>query len=120
MGLNGLAHLLARAIEASSIAVIVLGALLASIGFLARLAGRADFDTAFRRYRTQLGRSILIGLELLVAADIIGTIAVAPTFASLSVLGLIVLIRTFLSFALEVEIEGRWPWSRSGGPPGGG
>ena len=56
-----------------------------------------------------LGRAILLGLESLAAADIIGTVAVDPTFRSLGVLGLIVLIRTFLSFALEVEIQGRWP-----------
>jgi len=60
--------------------------------------------------RADLGRGILLGLELLVAADIIGTVAATPTLRSLAVLGLIVLIRTFLSFSLEVEIEGRLPW----------
>jgi uncharacterized membrane protein len=69
---------------------------------------------AYRRYRADLGRGILLGLELLVAADIIGTVAVTPTLQSLAVLGLIVLIRTFLSFSLEVEIEGRWPWQAAG------
>jgi uncharacterized membrane protein len=68
------------------------------------------FPAAYRQYRGDLGRAILLGLEFLVAADIIGTVAVDPTFRSLGVLGLIVLIRTFLSFALEVEIQGRWPW----------
>ena len=107
-----IAQWLAQGIEAGAITVIVAGALLSSASFLGQLAGRRNFDASFHRYRTQLGRSILIGLELLVAADIIGTIAVEPTFASLAVLGLIVLIRTFLSFSLEVEIEGRWPWRR--------
>ncbi|HEX8374326.1 MAG TPA: DUF1622 domain-containing protein, partial [Geminicoccaceae bacterium] len=65
---------------------------------------------AYRGYRANLGRGILLGLELLVAADIIGTVAATPTLQNLAVLGLIVLIRTFLSFSLEVEIEGRWPW----------
>ncbi|NYI96980.1 DUF1622 domain-containing protein [Streptomonospora nanhaiensis] len=66
--------------------------------------------TAYRPYRQGLGRAILLGLELLVAADIIRTVAVAPTFRSVGVLAGIVLIRTFLSFSLEVELEGRWPW----------
>ncbi len=61
-------------------------------------------------FRKTLGRSILTGLELLVAADIIRTVAVEPTLESVLVLGLIVIIRTFLSFSLEVEIDGRWPW----------
>jgi hypothetical protein len=59
------------------------------------------------------GRSILLGLEFLVAADIIRTVAVQPSLENVTVLGLIVLIRTFLSFSLEVEIDGRWPWRRS-------
>ena len=59
-----------------------------------------------------LGRSILLGLELLVAADIIRTVAVAPTYESVGVLAIIVLIRTFLSFSLELEITGRWPWQK--------
>ena len=67
----------------------------------------------YHRYRKRLGRSILLGLELLVAADIIRTVAVAPTFESVGVLGLIVLIRTFLSFSLELEITGRWPWQKA-------
>ena len=60
-----------------------------------------------------LGRSILLGLEFLVAADIIRTVAVQPSLQNVAVLGLIVLIRTFLSFSLEVEIDGRWPWRRA-------
>ena len=75
---------------------------------------RTDQDI-YRRYRRSLGRSILLGLELLVAADIIRTVAVTPTFESVGVLGLIVLIRTFLSFSLELEITGRWPLQK---PPG--
>jgi len=89
-----------------------------------RLVAR-DVNT-YRRYRQQLGRSILLGLELLVAADIIRTVALTPTLTSVAVLAGIVLIRTFLSFSLELEITGRWPWQnrpdRSPGgvaPPGG-
>jgi len=66
----------------------------------------------YRRSRQQLGRSILLGLELLVAADIIPTVAVTPTLTSVAVLGGIVPIRTFLSFSLQLEISGRWPWQK--------
>lgn len=66
----------------------------------------------YRGYRRRVGRSILLGLEFLVAGDIIRTVAVAPTYASVGVLAVIVLIRTFLSFSLDLEITGRWPWQR--------
>jgi uncharacterized membrane protein len=71
----------------------------------------------YQRFRQQLGQTILLGLELLVAADIIRTVATEPTFTSVGVLGLIVLIRTFLSFSLEVELTGRWPWQKKTAPP---
>ena len=64
----------------------------------------------YTAYRHSLARTLMLGLELLVAADIIRTVALEPTFMSVGVLGLLVLIRTFLSWALVVEIEGRWPW----------
>jgi uncharacterized membrane protein len=63
-------------------------------------------------YRQNLGRAILLGLELLVAGDIIKTVAVSPTLQNMAVLGAIVIIRTFLSFSLELEINGRWPWQQ--------
>ncbi|MGX7894791.1 DUF1622 domain-containing protein [Tsuneonella sp. HG222] len=105
-----------RLFELAGIAAIILGALFAAgalvVSTVARGAGsaavgRADLIPAFRK---TLGRSILIGLELLVAADIIRTVAIEPTLRSVLVLGLIVIIRTFLSFSLEVEIDGKWPW----------
>ena len=105
-------HLIATAIEVLGVAVIVVGALLASARFLRRGFGLNSWNEAYERFRADLGRGILLGLEFLVAGDIIGTVAVAPTFESLGVLAAIVLIRTFLSFSLEVEIEGRWPWQR--------
>ena len=97
-------------VEAVGVAVIVMGALAAAIVAAFRL--RPGEQSTYRYYRQQLGRSILLGLEFLVAADIIRTVAVAPTFANLGVLGVIVLIRTFLSFSLELEITGRWPWQK--------
>ncbi|MGO4523516.1 DUF1622 domain-containing protein [Microvirga sp. 2MCAF35] len=101
-----------RAIEVGGIAIIVLGILGSSIAALWQiLNGRPGAD-AFTLYRSNVGRAILLGLEFLVAADIINTVAIEPTIQSLLILGGIVLIRTFLSFSLEVEIEGRWPWNR--------
>ena len=105
-------RLMTRAIEIGGIAIIVLGLLGASIAVLWQvLQGRSGAE-AFTLYRSNLGRAILLGLEFLVAADIINTVAIEPTVQSLLILGGIVLIRTFLSFSLEVEIEGRWPWDR--------
>jgi uncharacterized membrane protein len=109
--LNRVVDGVATGIEVGGMAMIVVGALIATAVFLRQLLrSGGGFTPAYRQYRGDLGRAILLGLEFLVAADIIGTVAVDPTFRSLGVLGLIVLIRTFLSFALEVEIQGRWPW----------
>ena len=104
----GLVEAVGKGIDAAGVGVIVLGGLAATALAASRLLAR-EVDT-YRRYRQQLGRSILLGLELLVAADIIRTVAVTPTLTSVAVLAGIVLIRTFLSFSLELEITGRWPW----------
>ncbi|HUF22407.1 MAG TPA: DUF1622 domain-containing protein [Burkholderiales bacterium] len=100
-------------IDVTGVLVIIFGMLLATARLV--MSGRRHADP-YRRFRQDLGRGILLGLEFLVAADIIRTVAVAPTLRGALVLGLIVLIRTFLSFALEVELEGRWPWQRANGP----
>ncbi len=102
----------ARAIEVAGIAVLVTGGGLATLAFLRRLTRGRAFVDAYHTYRADLGRAILLGLEFLVAADIIRTVAVSPTFRSAGVLAVIVFIRTFLSMSLEVELEGRWPWRR--------
>jgi uncharacterized membrane protein len=99
-----------RVIDGIGVAVIALGAVLAAGFTVARLLRKTG--DAYRNFREQLGRSILLGLEFLVAADIIRTVAITPTAQSVAVLGGIVLIRTFLSFSLEVEITGRWPWQQ--------
>ena len=105
-------RVITRVIEVGGIAVIVLGTLGASIAAVRQvLQGRSN-SGVFNLYRSNIGRAILLGLEFLVAADIINTVALEPTVQSLMILGGIVLIRTFLSFSLEVEIEGRWPWNR--------
>ncbi len=101
------------ALEMAGIVVIALGALLATFLAGRSLTRRTEPGLVYTNLRRQLSRGILLGLEFLVAADLIDTVAVEPTFRSVGVLGLIVLVRTFLSFALEVEVTGRWPWQRS-------
>ncbi|NDV88582.1 DUF1622 domain-containing protein [Aurantimonas aggregata] len=105
-------HWTTRGIEFAGILVIVIGTIVAALTFL-RQKLRGDGVGSFHAFRASLGRAILLGLEFLVAADIINTVAIEPTLESVAVLGGIVVIRTFLSFALEVEINGRWPWQKS-------
>lgn len=101
-----------RAVEIVGILIILIGAVTALARFAVGSAAR-DGGDRIACFRSDLGRGILIGLEFLVAADIINTVAVEPTLNSVAVLAGIVLIRTFLSWSLEVEIEGRWPWTRA-------
>lgn len=105
-------ELLARGLEYLGVAVILVGVVIAS-GLFLRSGRRDGWRKAYQSYRANLGRGILLGLELLVGADIIGTITAPLTFASLGLLALVVGIRTFLSFSLETEIEGCWPWQRA-------
>src|SRR5829696_220999 len=101
--------LVSKGIDIVGVVVIVGGIGAATVLVLKHGGGWED---RFRAYRRGVGRAILLGLEFLVAADIIRTVAVSPTFSGVAVLGIIVLIRTFLSFTLELEIDGRWPWQR--------
>jgi uncharacterized membrane protein len=113
MGFEQTMDAIARGVEVLGIVTLVLGLAAALVrAALALLAGQGAEDV-YRVVRTVFGRSILLGLEFLVAADIIRTVAVQPSLENVAVLGLIVLIRTFLSFSLEVEIDGRWPWRRA-------
>lgn len=115
-----IAGAVSRWFELAGIAAIVVGALIALVRFVveaarrrARPASKEDVQAEpISNFRKTLGRSILVGLELLVAADIIRTVAIEPTMESVLVLAVIVLIRTFLSLSLEVEIDGKWPWRR--------
>jgi uncharacterized membrane protein len=119
MGEAGWVHLATRVVEIVGTAIIVVGSFGALASFLVHMArANASRDVLVARFRSSLGQSILLGLEFLVAADIINTVAVEPTIRSLIVLAGIVLIRTFLSFSLEVEIEGRWPWQKNLGGAG--
>ena len=100
----------AKAFEGLGAAVLVLGLLL-SLGISARDWRRTrQGRVAYRTLKETFGGVLLLGLEILVAADIIRTVALEPTLGSIASLGLLVLIRTFLSWSLVVEIEGRWPW----------
>lgn len=100
------------AIDVAGVVVIVFGALLVTVVFARRTLHGQSVTENYRLYRQGLGRAILLGLEFLVAGDIIRTVAISPTFASVGVLAMIVFVRTFLSFSLEVELEGQWPWQR--------
>ncbi len=100
-----------KGIDAAGVGAIVIGAIAAAS--TAALSARRRKPATYQRFRRQLGRSILLGLELLVAADIIRTVAITPTLGSVAVLAGIVLIRTFLSFSLELEISGQWPWQKA-------
>jgi uncharacterized membrane protein len=98
------------AIDAAGVVVIVTGAATAFVVSAVRPSQRES--DVYRRFRQRLGQTILLGLELLVAGDIVRTVAASPSLTSVAVLAAIVLIRTFLSFSLEVEISGRWPWQK--------
>jgi uncharacterized membrane protein len=105
-----------RIMDVAGVLAILLGALLATSVFATRVSRAPVFEDAYRSYRQGLGRAILLGLEILVAADIIRSVAISPSFSSVGVLALIVLVRTFLSFTLQLEIEGRWPWEKRPAP----
>ena len=110
MAFNDVIEKIGMAIDAAGVVVIVTGAAIAFVIAAVRLSRRES--EVYRRFRKQLGQTILLGLELLVAGDIVRTVAASPNLTSVAVLAAIVLIRTFLSFSLEVEITGRWPWQK--------
>lgn len=107
---NALIEFIATAIDVLGVLVIVLGTMMA-IGMVIfwRLFGKPTGDR-YTTFRIVMGRGMLIGLEVLLAADVIKTVALEPNFSNLGALGLLVLIRTFLSWTLTVELTGRWPW----------
>lgn len=104
----------AVAIELLAVAIIVLVVFYGVLHYLIKTVSGGTAEDRYRLLRVRLGRALLLGLEILVAADIVRTVVLEPTLQSVIVLGLLVLIRTFLSWALEVEIEGHWPWESSG------
>lgn len=97
-------------VEAIGIGILTFTAIYVLFYAAFKFIKREDFDVIFKKIRIDLGRGILLGLEFLVAADIIETVAVDLSFYTVGVLAVVVLIRTFLSFTLEVELTGKWPW----------
>lgn len=118
LGFVAIVEMLGRLMEGIGVAVIVIGALLATLRFFQGARHRGGPTPRYKTFRTGVAQAILLGLEFLVAGDIIRTVAIEPTFNSVGVLAIIVLIRTFLSFEMTLEIEGRWPWQRGPETPG--
>ena len=114
-GVRELVHIAVLAMEVVAVLVIVVGLAIGLVRFgtgVVRPAGRAE---AYHRFKVWMGRTLLLGLEILVAADVVNTVALEPTTNNVLSLGLLVLIRTFLAWSLVVEIEGRWPWQAPAG-----
>ena len=103
-------RLVVRVFELIGVLVLVIGAVGAAIFFASSV--RADRATAVRRLRSDIGRTILLGLEILILADIVRTVTIDATIEGATTLGIIVLVRTFLSFSLEIELDGVVPWRR--------
>lgn len=104
---------LSKILELVGVAIILFGVVLSSVIFVTGGLQKRNWASAYAQYRSNLGRGILLGLELLVGADIISTITAPLTPMSVGLLAGIIVIRTFLSFSLETEIEGCWPWKRA-------
>jgi uncharacterized membrane protein len=107
-----LIEFVALGIEILAVALIVVGILAATVFYLRNMSGDLEQPEVYEQYKIRLGRALLLGLEVLVAADIVRTVALEPSLLNVAVLGLLVLIRTFLSWSLVVEIEHRWPWQQ--------
>jgi uncharacterized membrane protein len=111
VNLHDLMEQVVNGFELAGVAILVVGSFLALVSAAAALR-RGDHRGAYQRARQNVGRAILLGLEVLIIADIVLTITVDRTLDSALTLGLIVLVRTFLSFSLEIELEGSLPWRR--------
>ena len=109
--MRGLIEIAAEGIEALAVSIIVIAIVHGSVRFLIGIIHKSD--DAYERYKTHLGKGLLLGLEFLVAADVVRTVVLDPTLQNVMILGLLVVIRTFLSWSLVVEIEGNWPWRRT-------
>ena len=109
----------ADTIEAIAVVLIVGYIVFATLTWVGRSLLQRQFTLAhYDRFRAALGRAMLLGLEILIAADVVRTAALNPTVQSFQALGLLVVVRTFLSWSIVVEIEGRWPWQRRSADPG--
>jgi len=111
---NGTVNILIMVLEATGILVIISGFIVATLIYIVNLL-RSNMSNMYQNYRKRSVRGLILGLEFLVAADIIKTVVVDHSINSVLMLSLIILIRTFLVFSLHLEIEGRVPWSRNDG-----
>jgi uncharacterized membrane protein len=114
MGFSSLVEDVGRGVEALGISIMVIGIVIA-VALLLAPRGHAEAALEVSETRQRIGGAILLGLEVLVAGDIIRTVAVKPTFTSVGVLAAIVAIRTFLSMTIELEVTGRLPWQKRNG-----
>ena len=104
-----------KAFEIAGVVMLAVGSIVTLVRAATVLA-RGEHHAAYQTARQGIGRSVLLGLEVLIIADIVQTVTIDPTFESALILGLIVLVRTFLSFSLEIELEGTLPWRRQQQP----
>jgi uncharacterized membrane protein len=100
------------AIESVGVLIIIIGSIVATVKIIRRYFSSAK-EALYQKYRRDIARSIILGLEFLIAGDIIRTIIVSDTLSNVGVLALIIIMRTFLAFTLHLEIEGRWPWQEA-------
>ena len=105
-------ELAVQGFEIVGVAILAIGSIVAMVGAATTLV-QGERTAAYERARQDIGRAILLGLEVLIIADIVETITIDPTLESAATLALIVLVRTFLSFSLEVELDGVLPWRRA-------
>ncbi len=103
-------EMVVQAFDALGVAILVVGILVATILFLPSLLRPAELIAAIETLKVRIGQVMLLGLEVLIAADIVKTVALEPAIENMAALGLLVVVRTFLSWTLALEIKGRWPW----------
>jgi uncharacterized membrane protein len=108
--IRGWIEIVSLLIELLAVAIIVTAITYASVRAGVEGMMHKAFDHTYAEYKERLGKSLLLGLEILIAADVIRTVALEPTLTSVAVLGVLIVIRTFLSWSLILEMEGRWPW----------
>lgn len=118
VNVTAIIEVVVQIIELVAVSILAAGVAYALVGAVYRLARGAAWPAVYRSTRVGLGRALLLGLEVLIAADIIATVALELTLSNVAALGLIVVIRTFLSWAIELETDGHWPWqtARPHGP----
>ncbi len=112
MDIGNIINNIGLAIDIVGVGVMVVGGISTTVLCFSRLRKGATFKELYTSFRHGIGRSILLGLEFLVAGDIIRTVAVRPTFQSVGILSIIIALRTFLSIMLQVEVDGTWPWNK--------